>query len=137
MGTAMTDPDLARLREQVRALAVQLGKVGQCREAPYWMLDDADEFARQLDELRDWVKWTLLPEFGGYCQGLLGCWADHPECRWELSTLRAQWLLAHNPPSHSLPDMAMWLNNYLPGTMRRLTELLGPCRGANGCTRRI
>jgi hypothetical protein len=69
---------------------------------------------------------VLRQQYGGY--ELRDCWPRHTHAIWELSTLAAEW---HRIYSCSRPDLARALefhDRWLPGTMRRITEVTRTCK---------
>ncbi len=67
----------------------------------------------------------LRQHYGGY--ELRDCWPRHIHAVWELSTLAAEW---HRTYGGTRPDLARALEFYdrwLPGTMRRITDITRQC----------
>ena len=67
----------------------------------------------------------LRQHYGGY--ELPECWPRHIHAIWELSTLAAEW---HHIYAGTRPDLARALEFYdrwLPGTMRRITDMTRGC----------
>ena len=76
-------------------------------------------------ELTQWADTVLRREYGGY--QLPACWASHPHAIWELFTLAAEW---HRIYSRKRPDLNRALefhDRWLPGTMRRITDMTRRC----------
>jgi hypothetical protein len=93
--------------------------------APYWIDLDRDTYAMRLAELRRWADTVLRQHYGGY--ELRDCWPRHLHAIWELSTLATEW---HRTYGRTRPDLARALEFYdrwLPGTMRRITEITRAC----------
>ena len=93
--------------------------------APYWIGLDRDTHQAQLTDLRRWADTVLRQQYGGF--ELPDCWPRHPHAIWELSTLAAEW---HRTYSQARPDLARALELYdrwLPGTMRRITDITRNC----------
>ncbi len=93
--------------------------------APCWIGLDRDTYATQLADLQRWAGTVLRPQYGGY--ELRDCWPRHTQAIWELSTLAAEW---HRTYSTDRPDLARALEFYdrwLPGTMRRITDITRTC----------
>ena len=93
--------------------------------APCWTGLDRDIYATQLADLQRWTGTVLRPNYGGY--ELRDCWPRHTQAIWELSTLAAEW---HHTYSTNHPDLARALEFYdrwLPGTMRRITDITRTC----------
>jgi len=86
--------------------------------APYWIGMDRDSHHARLADLQRWADTVLRPHYGGY--QLAECWPRHINAVWELSTLAAG----------TRPDLARALEFYdrwLPGTMRRITDITRGC----------
>jgi hypothetical protein len=93
--------------------------------APYWIGLDRDTYRARLADLRHWADTVLRIHYGGY--ELPECWPRHIQAIWELSTLAAEW---HRTYSGTRPDLARALEFYdrwLPGTMRRITDMTRTC----------
>jgi len=93
--------------------------------APYWIGLDRDTYQSRLAGLRHWADTVLRQHYGGY--ELRDCWPRHIHAVWELSTLAAEW---HHTYSGSHPDLGRALEFYdrwLPGTMRRITDITRTC----------
>jgi hypothetical protein len=93
--------------------------------APYWIGLDREAYATRLADLRRWADAVLRQQYGGY--ELPDCWPRHIHTVWELSTLAAEW---HRAYSGARPDLARALEFYdrwLPGTMRRVTNVTRAC----------
>jgi hypothetical protein len=93
--------------------------------APYWIGLDRDTYATKLADLRRWADTVLRQHYGGY--ELPDCWPRHIHAVWELSTLAAEW---HRTYGGTRPDLSQALEFYdrwLPGTMRRITDITRKC----------
>ena len=93
--------------------------------APIWIGLDRDTYHARLADLRRWADTVLRPHYGGY--QLPECWSRHIHAVWELSTLAAEW---HRTYAGTRPDLARALEFYdrwLPGTMRRITDITRGC----------
>jgi hypothetical protein len=149
--TAALAVQVAALRGQVRAIFARLDKAGLTGElniadrfaelartvtdtldspvrgatAPYWIGLDPAEHAAQLAELRQWTDTVLRREYGGY--QLAACWANHPHAIWELSTLAAEWHHTYTRTQPSLDQALEFHDRWLPGTMRRITDITRKC----------
>jgi hypothetical protein len=111
--------------ELAQAVTDALDTPSRGRAAPYWTGLDPQDHTSQLAELRRWADTILLREYGGY--QLPSCWASHPHAIWELSTLAAEW---HRTYSRKRPDLDRALefhDRWLPGTMRRITDITRRC----------
>jgi hypothetical protein len=143
---------LADLRGQIRAINARLDKAGLRGDlnlvarfedlaqtvagtleaagargpaAPYWIGLDRDTYATKLADLRRWADTVLGQHYGGY--ELPDCWPRHIHAVWELSTLAAEW---HHTYGGKRPDLGRALEFYdrwLPGTMRRITDMTRKC----------
>jgi len=156
--------DVTKLRQQIRRAYAKLATVESAvaglakmleralgddqtlePEAPYWLTGAAQVYAAQVDAgvqaaamaaLLQWMDGVLRPEYPGYCDWLRDCWAEHPEARWELSTLWAAWRLAYDRRSLSLEAAIAWHDRLLPGVRARLAPVFQGCAGAGGCQHR-
>jgi hypothetical protein len=93
--------------------------------APCWVGLDRDTYIARLADLQRWADTVLRPHYGGY--ELPECWPRHIHAVWELSTLAAEW---HRTYAGTRPDLARALEFYdrwLPGTMRRVTDITRTC----------
>jgi hypothetical protein len=93
--------------------------------APCWIGLDRDTYTARLADLQRWADTVLRPHYGGY--ELRECWPRHIHAVWELSTLAAEW---HRTYGGTRPDLARALEFYdrwLPGTMRRITDITRNC----------
>jgi hypothetical protein len=96
--------------------------------APYWIGLDRDTYLARPAELRQWADTVLRQQYDGY--ELRDCWPSQIHAIWELSTLAAEW---HRTYSGQRPDLARALEFYdrwLPGTMRRITDITRQMRTA-------
>ena len=93
--------------------------------APCWTGLSPDDRAARLAELRQWADTILRREYGGY--QLPECWASHPHAIWELSTLAAEWHRTYNRKRPDLDRALEFNDRWLPGTMRRITDITRRC----------
>jgi hypothetical protein len=100
--------------------------------APCWIGLDPQDHAARLAELRQWADTVLRREYGGY--QLRGCWPNHPQAIWELSTLAAEWHRAYSRKRPSLDRALEFHDRWLPGTMRRIADITRRCNP--GCITR-
>ena len=122
-------PDLnlaARFEELAQTVAGALDTAApRGPAAPYWIGLDRDTYTARLADLRRWADTVLRQHYGGY--QLAECWPRHINAVWELSTLAAEW---HRTYAGTRPDLARALEFYdrwLPGTMRRITDITRGC----------
>jgi hypothetical protein len=94
--------------------------------APYWIGLDHDTYATRLADLRRWADIWLRQQYGGY--ELRECWPRHTHAIWELSTLAAEWHRTYRAPRPDLARALEFYDRWLPGTMRRITDITGACR---------
>jgi hypothetical protein len=94
--------------------------------APYWIGLSPEDHAARLTELRQWADTILRREYGGY--QLPACWAAHPHAIWELSTLAAEWNRTYNRKNPDLGRALEFHDRWLPGTMRRITDITRRCK---------
>jgi hypothetical protein len=80
---------------------------------------------RPLAELRQWADTMLRREYGGY--QLPECWANHPHAIWELSALAAEWHRTYNRKRPGLNRALEFNDRWLPGSMRRITDITRRC----------
>ena len=60
-----------------------------------------------------------------YITKLPGCWVNHPEAVWELSTLQAEWERIYgNPDNRDLAGALWWHERWLPGVLARLAAAI-------------
>jgi hypothetical protein len=94
-------------------------------DAPYWIGLDRDTYDAQLADLRRWADVVLRQQYGGY--ELRECWPRHTHVIWELSTLAAEWHRTYRAPRPDLARALEFHDRWLPGTMRRITDITRPC----------
>jgi hypothetical protein len=114
-----------RLAELARTVTQALDSPPRGRAAPSWIGLDPAEHAAQLAGLRQWADTVLRREYGGY--QLPACWANHPHAVWELSTLAAEWHRTYARTQPSLDRALEFHDRWLPGTMRRITDITRRC----------
>jgi hypothetical protein len=114
-----------RLADLARAVTQSFDSPPRGPAAPYWIGLDPAEHAAQLAELREWTDTVLRREYGGY--QLPDCWANHPHAIWELSTLAAEWHRTYGSSRPSLDRALEFHDRWLPGAMRRITDITRRC----------
>ncbi len=93
--------------------------------APYWIGLDRDTYHARLADLRRWTDTVLRQHYGGY--ELRDCWPRHLHAIWELSTLAAEWHHVYGGPRPDLARALEFHDRWLPGTMRRITDITRQC----------
>jgi hypothetical protein len=115
----------AELDDLARAVTDALDTPPRGPGSPSWIGLEPEPFARQLDELTQWADTILRREYSGY--QLRGCWANHPQAIWELSTLAAEWHRTYNRKRPDLDRALEFHDRWLPGTMRRIADVTRRC----------
>jgi len=93
--------------------------------APSWIGLDRDTYHARLAELRRWADTVLRQHYGGY--ELRDCWPRHLHAIWELSALAAEWHRVYGGPRPDLARALEFYDRWLPGTMRRITDITRAC----------
>jgi hypothetical protein len=93
--------------------------------APSWIGLDRDTYHARLADLRRWADTVLRQQYGGY--ELRDCWPRHVHAIWELSTLAAEWHRVYGGPRPDLARALEFYDRWLPGTMRRITDITRAC----------
>jgi hypothetical protein len=93
--------------------------------APYWIGLDRDTYHARLADLRRWADVVLRQQYSGY--ELRDCWPRHTHAIWELSTLAAEWHRTYRAPRPDLARALEFHDRWLPGTMRRITDITRAC----------
>jgi hypothetical protein len=114
-----------KYQDLTRAVTAALGKPPHGPAAPYWLDLDPETRTTQLDELTQWATTVLRTQYDGY--QLPACWANHPQAIWELSTLAAEWDRTYSRPHPDLDRALEFHDRWLPGTMRRVTDITRRC----------
>jgi len=116
----------ARFEELARTVAGALAAAApRGPAAPYWIGLDRDTYDAQLADLRRWADVVLRQQYGGY--ELRECWPRHTHVIWELSTLAAEWHHTYRAPRPDLARALEFHDRWLPGTMRRISDITRPC----------
>lgn len=127
--------DLAELRQQVEQILATLREEDE--DSPttwFWLTMSDQERDEKFSELHDWVETVLSTQYSGYvADHIRPCWPNHPEAIWELAWLYHLWSTAYLRNRPTPKDAADWHDRWLPGVLRRLSQLMSPCQGA--CTR--
>ena len=134
--TLMMRHAFKKLDEKVEDLAKALADAvdrGELKAppAPRWDDVDQEQFAAQLDDLRDWVKGVLQAQYPDYA--LPACWEAHRAALWELGNLRTEWQRIYADPRGPDLEAALWFHErWLPGTIGRLNRAINS-EGQFGC----
>jgi len=108
-----------------------------------WHDLDADQAAAVRADLARWVGEVLFPLYPSARESVRDCWDQHPDAVTELS---ACWLEFRRifapaaPPKPgkpaarrpSLADSLVYLDRWLPGTLRRVKVITDKCTGIDG-----
>jgi hypothetical protein len=138
---AALDGKVKRLAETVQALT-EGGPKGPPMIA--WHELDQGEAAAVCADLAKWVDEVLFAVYPSARQSVRECWRQHPDAVTELS---ACWLefrrifapTASSKPGKSAPprrpslaDSLVYLDRWLPGTLRRVRAITDKCTGIEG-----
>jgi hypothetical protein len=93
--------------------------------APSWIGLNRDAYHTQLADLCQWADSVLRQHYGGY--ELRECWPRHIHAVWELSTLAAEWHRTYAAPRPDLARALEFYDRWLPGTIRRITDITRGC----------
>jgi hypothetical protein len=129
-----------RLAETVEALA-EAGPKGPPMIP--WHDLEPDEAAAVRADLAQWVGQVLFAIYPSARESVRDCWHQHPDAVTELS---AAWLefrrifapatpARPGPASHRRPPLAdslVYLDRWLPGTLRRVKVITDKCTGIDG-----
>lgn len=134
--TLMMRHAFKKLDEKVEDLAKTLADAvdrGELKAppAPRWDSADQEQFAAQLDDLRNWVHGVLRAQYPDYA--LPACWEAHRTALWELGNLHAEWQRVYADPRGPDLEAALWFHErWLPGTIGRLNRAINS-EGEFGC----
>ncbi len=137
---AALDGKVRHLAETVEALT-EAGPKGPAMIA--WHDLDADQAAAVRADLGRWVGEVLFPLYPSARESVRDCWQQHPDAVTELS---ACWLEFRRifapaaPPGPGGPaprrpplaDFLVYLDRWLPGTLRRVKMITEKCTGIDG-----
>lgn len=123
--------DLSDLRQQVEQILATLREEDEDSPATwFWLTMSDEERDEKFSELHDWVETVLSTQYPGYlADHIRPCWPNHPEARWELAWLYHLWSIAYLRNRPAPKDAADWHDRWLPGVVRRLSQLLSLCQG--------
>jgi hypothetical protein len=138
---AALDGKVKRLAETVEALA-EGGPKGPPMIA--WHDLDPDEAAAVMADLAKWVGEVLFSLYPSARESVRECWHQHPDAVTELSACWLEFRRIFAPaarpkpgkpaPSRrpSLADSLVYLDRWLPGTLRRVRAITDKCTGIEG-----
>jgi hypothetical protein len=137
---AALDAKVTRLAQAVEALA-DAGPKGPPMIA--WHDLDPDQAAAVRADLATWVSRVLFAVYPSACESVRDCWDKHPDAVTELSAcwLEFRRIFAPAAPSKpgkpaarrpSLADSLVYLDRWLPGTLRRVKAITEKCTGIDG-----
>jgi hypothetical protein len=137
---AALDGTVKRLSETVQALA-EGGPKGPPMIA--WHDLDANQAAAVRADLTTWVDQVLFPLYPSARESVRDCWDKHPDAVTELSAcwLEFRRIFAPAAPARpgtplarrpSLADSLVYLDRWLPGTLRRVKAITEKCTGIDG-----
>jgi hypothetical protein len=138
---AALDGKVRQLAETVEALT-EGGPKGPPMIA--WHDLDADEAAAVRADLAKWVDLVLFPLYPSARESVRECWHQHPDAVTELSAcwLEFRRIFAPATPARpgkpapprgpSLADTLVYLDRWLPGTLRRVKAITEKCTGIDG-----
>ena len=109
-----------------------------------WHELTADEAAAVRADLAAWVAGVLFPLYPSARDSVRDCWPQHPNAVTELSAcwLEFRRIFAPATPARpggpapqrrpSLADTLVYLDRWLPGTLRRVKAITEKCTGIDG-----
>jgi hypothetical protein len=109
-----------------------------------WHHLGADEAAAVRADLAKWVGEVLFPLYPSARESVRDCWDKHPDAVTELSAcwLEFRRIFAPAAPAKpgktaparrpSLADSLVYLDRWLPGTLRRVKAITEKCTGIDG-----
>jgi hypothetical protein len=137
---AALDGNVRHLSETVEALS-EGGPKGPPMIA--WHELDADQAAAVRADLATWVAGVLFPLYPSARESVRDCWPQHPDAVTELSACWLEFRRIFAPaaparPGPSAPrrpplaDSLVYLDRWLPGTLRRVKAITEKCTGIDG-----
>jgi hypothetical protein len=138
---AALDGKVKRLAETVEALT-EGGPKGPPMIA--WHDLDPDEAAAVMADLAKWVGEVLFSLYPSARESVRECWHQHPDAVTELSACWLEFRRIFAPaappkpgkaaPSRRPPlaDSLVYLDRWLPGTLRRVRAITDKCTGIEG-----
>ena len=105
-------------------------------------LDDQEAAAVRAD-LAKWVGEVLFPLYPSARESVRECWNKHPDAVTELSACWLEFRRIFTPATQpklaepaarrpSLADSLVYLDRWLPGTLRRIKAITEKCTGIEG-----
>jgi hypothetical protein len=134
---AALDGKVTRLAQAVEALS-DAGPKGPPMIA--WHDLDPDQAAAVRADLAKWVDQVLFGLYPSARESVRDCWHQHPDAVTELSAcwLEFRRIFAPAGPGRSaarrppLADTLVYLDRWLPGTLRRVKAITDKCTGIDG-----
>ena len=108
-----------------------------------WHELGADEAAAVRADLAKWVDEVLFAVYPSARESVRECWDKHPDAVTELSACWLEFRRIFAPPPRpgpasqrsrrpSLADSLVYLDRWLPGTLRRVKAITEKCTGIEG-----
>jgi hypothetical protein len=138
---AALDGKVGELAAEVEALAAASPR-GPAMIA--WHELDADQAAAIRADLATWVGRMLFPLYPSARESVRDCWASHPDAVTELSACWLEFRRIFTPAAPPMPgkpapprrpslaDTLVYLDRWLPGTLRRVKAITEKCTGIDG-----
>jgi len=134
---AALDGTVKRLSETVEALS-EGGLKGPPMIA--WHDLDPDQAAAIRADLGKWVGEVLFPLYPSARESVRDCWHQHPDAVTELSACWLEFRRIFAPAGPGKPtvlrpplaDSLVYLDRWLPGTLRRVKVITDKCTGIDG-----
>jgi hypothetical protein len=138
---------LAALDARVDALAADVGALSAAGpKGPAmiaWHELTADEAAAVRADLANWVGQVLFPLYPSARESVRDCWHQHPDAVTELSACWLEFRRIFAPAAPAGPgkptprrpplaDSLVYLDRWLPGTLRRVKVITEKCTGIDG-----
>ena len=137
---AALDAKVKRLAQTVEALT-EAGPKGPPMIA--WHDLGADEAAAVRADLATWVGKVLFPLYPSARESVRDCWDKHPDAVTELSACWLEFRRIFAPAAPAIPgkpaprrpslaDSLVYLDRWLPNTLRRVKAITEKCTGIDG-----
>jgi len=126
--------ELAARIDQIAAdLAAQAARDPKGPPATCWPALDPDARTAALAALTQWV--SLMRQWHPtYFEAVADCWASHPEVVIELHNVMTEFTRIYRTNHPPLADALLLYDRWLPGMLRRCSEVMKTC-GPAGCSR--